>query len=75
MKEAAVIGEAMLKSMTFDKPFSNNDFYKGAHWDQLMVVMVDDRDGDIDQLYRRAAFAWEAVSRGKAYYIEKAGIG
>ena len=75
LKEAAVIGEAMLKSITFDKPFSNDDLYKGTHWDQLMVVTVDDRDGDKDQLYRRAAFTWEAVSRGKAYYIEQAGIG
>jgi hypothetical protein len=75
LKEAAVIGEAMLKSITFDKPFSNDDLYKGTHWDQLMVVTVDDRDGDMDQLYRRAAFTWEAVSRGKAYYIEQAGIG
>ena len=40
LKEAAVIGEAMLKSITFDKPFSNNDLYKGTHWDQLMVVTV-----------------------------------
>ena len=75
LKEAAVIGEAMLKSITFDKPFSNNDLYKGTNWDQLMVVTVDDRDGDMDQLYRRAAFTWEAVSRGKAYCIEQAGIG
>ena len=60
LKEAAVIGEAMLKSITFDKPFSNNDLYKGTNWDQL---------------YRKAAFTWEAVSRGKAYCIEQAGIG
>ena len=60
LKEAAVIGEAMLKSITFDKPFSNNDLYKGTNWDQL---------------YRKAAFTWEAVSRGKAYYIEQAGMG
>jgi len=75
LKEAAIIGEAMAKSLTFDKPFSNNDLYKGTHWDQLMVVTIDDRDGDMDQLYRRAAFTWEAVSRGRAYYIEQAGIG
>ena len=75
LKEAAVLGEAMVKSLTFDKPFSNNDLYKGTHWDQLMVVNYDDRDGDMDQMYRRAAFTWEAVSRGKAYYIKQPGIG
>ena len=75
LKEAAVIGEAMMKSITFDKPFSNEDLYKGRNWDQLMVVTFNDCDGDLDQLYRRAAFTWEAVSRGQAYYIEKAGIG
>lgn len=74
-KEAAVVGEAMTKALTFDKPFSTNDLYKGTHWDQLMVVNVDDRDGAVDQMYRRAAFTWEAVSRGKAYYIKVPGIG
>jgi len=75
LKEAAVVGEGMVKSLTFDKPFSNNDLYKGTHWDQLMVVNYDDKDGDIEQMYRRAAFAWEAVSRGKAYYLKLPGLG
>ncbi len=75
LKEAAVVGEAMTKSITFDKPFSNNDLYKGTHWDQLMVPTYNDRKGDIEQMYRRAAFTWEAVSRGKAYYLKVPGIG
>ena len=75
LKEAAVVGEAMAKANTFDKRFGEGNLYRGTHWDQLMVVTFDDRDEYFDQLYRRAAFTWEAVSRGKAYYIEQPGIG
>jgi len=75
LKEAAIVGEAMAKANTFDKRFEGGNLYRGTHWDQLMVVTFDDRDQYFDQLYRRAAFTWEAVSRGKAYYIEQPGIG
>jgi hypothetical protein len=76
LKEAAVVGEAMAKANSFTGGrFSNAEVYKGTHWDQLMVVAHDDRDEYFDQLYRRAAFTFEAVSRGKAYYIEQPGIG
>ena len=76
LKEAAVVGEAMAKANSFSGGrFPNAELYKGTHWDQLMIVAYDDRDEYFDQLYRRAAFTWEAVSRGKAYYIEKPGIG
>ena len=75
LKEAAVVGEAMAKANTFDKRFANDSDYKGTHWDQLMVVTYNDRAKYFDELYRRAAFTWEAVTRGKAYYIEKPGIG
>ncbi len=76
LKEAAVVGESMAKANTFTGGrFPNSELYKGTHWDQLMVVAHDDRDEYFDQLYRRASFTWEAVSRGKAYYIEQPGIG
>lgn len=75
LKEAAIVGEAMAKANTFGKRFEDANIYKGTHWDQLMVVNHDDRAEHYDQLYRRAAFTWEAVSRGKAYYIEQPGIG
>lgn len=75
LKEAAVVGEAMTKGFTYDSPFYNAEFYGETHWDQLLVVEFDDRDTYFDQMYRRAAFTYEAVTRGKAYYIEKPGIG
>jgi len=76
LKQAAVVGEAMAKANTFTgERFANSELYKGTQWDQLMVVAFDDRDEYFDQLYRRASFTWEAVSRGKAYYIEQPGIG
>ena len=75
LKEAAIIGEAMTKSLTYDSPFHNTEFYGETHWDQLLVTAFDDRDTYFDQVFRRAAFTYEAVSRGKAYYIEKPGIG
>lgn len=75
LKEGAVVGEAMAKATTFDKPFEGIDLYRGTHWDQLLVAAFDDRDTFFDHLFRRAAFTYEAVTRGKAYYIEKPGIG
>ena len=74
-KEAAVVGESMVKSITFDKPFRKDDLYKGTRWDRLMVPAYNDKDGDVEQMYKRAAFTWEAVSRGKAYYLELPGLG
>ncbi|MCF6171201.1 MAG: DUF1214 domain-containing protein [Bacteroidales bacterium] len=74
-KEAAVVGESMVKSITFDKPFRKEDLYKGTNWDRLMIPAYNDKDGDIEQMYKRAAFTWEAVSRGKAYYMEVPGLG
>jgi len=75
LKEAAVVGESMIKTITFDKPFVADDLYKGTHWDRLMIPSYNDKDGDIEQMYKRAAFTWEAVSRGKAYYMELPGLG
>ena len=75
LKEAAVVGEAMAKAITFDKRFDNRGAYKGTHWEQVSAVTVDDRDGDMDQMYRRAAWTYEAITRGKAYYVKQAGVG
>ncbi len=75
LKEAAVVGEAMAKANTFDKRFTNLQGYSGTNWDQLLVVSPDDRDEHFDQLFRRASFTYEAVTRGEAYYIEQPGIG
>jgi hypothetical protein len=48
LKEAAVVGEAMTKGLTFDSPFYNAEFYGETHWDQLLVVEFNDRDADFD---------------------------
>ncbi len=74
-KEAAVVGESMVKMVTFDKPFVKGDLYKGTLWDRLMIPTYNDKDGEIEQMYKRAAFTWEAVTRGKAYYMEVPGLG
>jgi hypothetical protein len=74
-KEAAVVGESMVKALTFDKPFVKDDLYKGTRWDRLMIPTYNDKKGDIEQMYKRSAFTWEAVSRGKAYYLEMPGLG
>ena len=74
-KEAAVVGESMVKSITFDKPFRKGDLYKGTHWDKLLIPTYNDKDGEIEQMYKRSALTWEAVTRGKAYYMEVPGLG
>jgi len=56
LKEAAIVGEAMAKALTYDSPFHNTDFYGDTHWDQLLVTAFDDRDTYFDQMFRRAAF-------------------
>ena len=75
LKEAAVVGEAMAKAITFDKRFDNRGGYADSNWEQVSAVTVDDRDGDMDQMYRRAAWTYEAITRGKAYYVKQAGAG
>ena len=75
LKEAAVVGYAMGKTISFDKRFDNLKAYKGTHFENVMAVTYDDRDGYIDQMYRRAAWTTEAVTRGKAYEYKTVGAG
>lgn len=75
LKEAAVVGFAMAKANTFDKKFDNSVAYKGTHLENVMAVTPDDRDGHIDQMYRRAAWTTEAVTRGTAYKLKMVGKG
>ncbi len=75
LKEAAVVGYAMGKAISFDKRFDNLVPYKGTHFENVMAVTYDDRDKYIDQMYRRAAWTTEAVTRGKAYEDKMVGAG
>ena len=74
LEEAAVVGEAMAKANTSDKRVEPA-FWPGTNWKHALVVSVDQRMPDFDQLDERAAWFYEAVAISKAMLSQTPGVG
>jgi hypothetical protein len=74
LEEAVVVGEAMAKANTSDKRVEPV-FWRGTHWKHALVVSVDQRAPDYDQLDERAAWFYEAVAVSKGMLTETPGVG
>lgn len=74
LEEAVVVGEAMAKANTSDKRVEP-PFWKGTNWKHALVVGVDQRQPDYDQLDERAAWFYEAVVISKAMLTQTPGVG
>jgi hypothetical protein len=74
LEEAAVVGEAMAKANTSDKRVEPL-FWPGTHWKHALVVSVDQRMPNYDQLDERAAWFYEAVAVSKGMLSETPGVG
>lgn len=75
LEEAAVIGELMAKSNSFDKRFANTRYRPDAHWDY--VIMADPAQDlpSLSQLDERAAYFYEAVALSKGMVNKTPGVG
>jgi hypothetical protein len=74
LTEAAVVGEAMAKANTSDKRVEPA-FWPNTHWKHALVVSVDQRKENYDQLDERAAWYYEAIGISKAMLTETPGVG
>jgi hypothetical protein len=74
LEEAAIVGEAMAKANTSDKRVEP-PFWPGTNWKHALVVSVDQRKPNYDQLDERAAWFYEAVAVSKGMLTETPGVG
>jgi hypothetical protein len=74
LEEGAVVGEAMAKANTSDKRVEP-PFWPGTNWKHALVVSVDQRAPNYDQLDERAAWFYEAVVISKAMLTQTPGVG
>jgi hypothetical protein len=74
LEEAAIVGEAMAKANTSDKRVEP-PFWPGTNWKHALVVSVDQRMPNYDQLDERAAWFYEAVAVSKGMLTETPGVG
>lgn len=74
LTEAAIVGEAMAKANTSDKRVEP-PFWEGTNWKHALVVAVDQRAENYDQLDERAAWFYEAVVISKGMLTQTPGIG
>lgn len=74
LEEAAIVGEAMAKANTSDKRVEP-PFWPGTNWKHALVVSVDQRAPNYDQLDERAAWFYEAVVISKGMLTQTPGVG
>ena len=74
LEEGAEVGEAMAKANTSDKRVEPS-FWPKTHWKHALVVAVDQRAPDYDQLDERAAWFYEAVVISKGMLTQTPGVG
>jgi hypothetical protein len=74
LAEGAEVGEAMAKANTSDKRVEP-PFWPNTHWKHALVVAVDQRAPDYDQLDERAAWFYEAVVISKGMLTQTPGVG
>jgi hypothetical protein len=74
LEQAVVVGEAMAKVNTSDKRVEP-PFWPGTQWKHALVVSVDQRKPNFDQLDERAAWFYEAVAVSKGMLTETPGVG
>jgi hypothetical protein len=74
LKQGAEIGETMAKANTSDKRVEP-PFWPKTHWKHALVVSVDQRAPNYDQLDERAAWFYEAVVISKGMLTRTPGVG
>lgn len=75
LKEAAFVGESMLKAITFEKRFATAKWRQGSQWKQLLNTTPDQRAEFYDMFEGRAAFFYEATSMSETYSAKLIGKG
>lgn len=73
--KAVQVGEQMAKAQTYSKPKRFADYFNEYGWPNLLVANADDKSENYDQMYRRASFTYEAITRAWAMFTDTVGVG
>jgi hypothetical protein len=73
LAEAALVGEAMAKTNTFERRFSGIEYRPGTRWHNLLLLDADDPDDFWNHLDERAAWFYEAVTATTAMAPKRPG--
>ena len=74
LTEAAALGELMAKANTSDKRVEPA-FWPNTYWKHALVVGLDQRKENYEQLDERAAWFYEALANSKGMLTETVGFG
>ena len=75
LEEAVFVGEAMLKSLTFDKRFDTKVWREGSQWEHMMNVLPNQRTEYTDQFEERGVWFYEATTMSESYLQKLVGSG
>jgi hypothetical protein len=76
LKEAVLVGEAMVKANDFFNPrLEASHYLEGSHWEYATVCPPDQRQEYYDELDGRAAWFYEAVTNDIAMHGQTTGWG
>ncbi len=75
LEEAVFVGESMAMANDFAKRDGMGHYAEGSNWDIALVVTVDQRAENYDQLDERAAWFYEALTTSKGMTTTTPGVG
>ena len=75
LEEAVFLGEAMLKTLTFDKRFESRVWREGSQWEHMMCVLPYQRTEYTDQFEERGVWFYEATTMSESYLQKLVGTG
>ena len=75
LKEALVVGEAMVKANDFDKRVKSANYLDGSHWEYATTASPDSRSEFLQELDEAAAWFYEAVTNDEAMHGQNTGWG
>ena len=75
LEEAVFVGESMAMANDFAKRDGMGHYAEGSNWDIALVVDVDQRAENYDQLDERAAWFYEALTTSKGMTTTTPGVG
>jgi hypothetical protein len=75
LSQAALVGEAMAKAITFDKRRVSEAYWPGRHWHMAVVADPSQRAEHYEQLDERGTQSYESVTTSEVYISKTPGVG
>lgn len=75
LEQAAVVGDAMARTIAYDKRFDNGTVYPGKHWEYANLVELNQNLPNYGQLDERASWFYEAIANSTGMQGRTLGFG